>query len=132
MLTQRFQAWRIDPRRAGEFTRRRRPKEGAALTVRDLQREWTCGDVDTLQLFRFATGRRKKFSAKRERRRPPARVGQSCSPYREGALRCVPGSQNPIPLYFVTLRHPARHAGEPPCSLAAHRLRAHGYAAIPF
>ncbi len=131
MLIRRFQAWRISPERAGEFSRHHARKSGPFLTVRPLQREWTCGDVDNLHLCAFAKERRKTFPESRTPSRPAARVGIACSPYREGALRCISKAGNPAPLYFTTL-DPRKHVGHPPCSLAPHRLRAYGYAAIPF
>ena len=131
MLIRRFQAWLITPKRAGEFHRTRAKKAGPILTVRPLQREWTCGDVDSLHLFSFEKKRRKTFRENRKRSRPAARVGIACGLYRAGALQCISRAGNPSPLYFTKLGS-RKHVGNPPCSVAPHRLRAYGYAAIPF
>jgi hypothetical protein len=131
MLFHRFEAWRIGSCRQGEFHRTTRCKPGAQLMVRFIGRE-TWGTPTVRCLSGAPRPTRQRFRrGNLVRCRLAARVGAPSGPYYSGPLRCVAR----FDLFEATefgrgvMRYPR---GRPLASIAAHRMQAFGYTALPF
>lgn len=129
MITKRFQAWLISKCRVNEFRRTRRAQ--ALPRPMLMSRVVGLGDETTsLYLDMPSKKTRKRFKrVDLVRCRPAARTAPFGGTFHSGPLHCVPAVTSLREFYSDDRPYPR---GRPPCAVAAHRLEAMGYSALPF